>query len=78
MSYDLHDGALRIQWGGDHTQCLARGEPLLVLDMYEHSDHMCCGGAAVKYVEAFMRNVDWEVVSRRYETAVRLDALVRA
>ena len=33
---------------------------------------------AVDYVEAFMQNVDWEVVSRRYETAVRLDALVRA
>ena len=40
--------------------------PLLVLDMYEHSYHMDYGSAAAKYVDAFMRNVKWEEVERRF------------
>ena len=40
--------------------------PLLVLDMYEHSYHMDYGSAAAKYVDAFMRNVNWEEVDRRF------------
>ncbi len=78
LFYDLHDDGLRIQWAGDHTQALVEAEPLLVLDMYEHSYHMDYGAAAGKYVEAFMQNVDWEVVSRRYESALRIAAQRRA
>ena len=40
--------------------------PLLVLDMYEHSYHMDYGSAAAKYLDAFMRNVNWEEVERRF------------
>lgn len=78
LSFDLHDGGLRIQWAGDHTQALVEARPLLVLDMYEHSYHMDYGAAAAKYVEAFMQNVDWEVVDRRYETALKVAAQPRA
>ena len=46
-------------------------EPLLVLDMYEHSYHMDYGAAAARYVEAFMQNVACEVVQQRYESALR-------
>jgi Fe-Mn family superoxide dismutase len=42
------------------------GVPLLALDMCEHSFHMGYGTAAAKYVDAFFRNIDWEVVDRRY------------
>ncbi len=78
LSYDLHDDGLRIQWAGDHTQALVEAEPLLVLDMYEHSYHMDYGAAAAKYVEAFMQNVDWEVVNRRYESALQIATQRRA
>ena len=47
------------------------GVPLLALDMYEHSFHMDYGTAAAKYVDAFFRNIDWEVVDRRYAAALR-------
>ena len=29
------------------------------------------GTAAAKYVDAFFRNIDWEVVDRRYAAALR-------
>ena len=34
--------------------------------MCEHSDHMDYGAAAAKYVDAFMDNIDWTGVERRY------------
>ena len=48
---------------------------LLALDMYEHSYHMDYGSAAARYVDAFMQNVDWEEVDRRYARAVKIAAL---
>jgi Fe-Mn family superoxide dismutase len=53
------------------------GLPLLVLDMYEHSFHMDYGAAAAKYVEAFMQNVKWEEVDRRYAAAQELVKTMR-
>jgi Fe-Mn family superoxide dismutase len=47
----------------------ATGAPLIALDMYEHSFHMDYGTAATKYVDAFMANLDWEVVEQRYQAA---------
>ena len=70
LSRELRSGVLRISSSGHHTQALAFGAPLLVLDMYEHSYHMDYGAAAAKYVDAFMQNVKWEEVSRRVEEAL--------
>ncbi len=49
----------------------AAGRPLLVLDMYEHAYHMDYGAAAARYVDAFMHNVNWEEVERRYEGSLK-------
>ena len=43
--------------------------------MYEHAYHMDYGTAAARYFEAFMKNVDWETVDRRYELASKIAAL---
>jgi superoxide dismutase len=48
----------------------ATGAPLIALDMYEHAFHMDYGAAAAKYVDAFMRNLDWEIVEKRFSAAV--------
>jgi Fe-Mn family superoxide dismutase len=40
--------------------------------MYEHAFHMDYGAAAAKYVEAFMQNVKWEEVNRRYVAAQKV------
>ena len=71
LAYDLHSGALRISWAGNHTQALAFARPLLVVDMYEHAYQMDYGAAASKYVDAFFANVAWDEVNRRYEGALR-------
>lgn len=70
LAYDLHSGALRVSWAGNHTQALAFARPLLVLDMYEHAYQMDYGAAAAKYVDAFFANVAWDEVNRRYEGAL--------
>src|SRR6185295_15039425 len=71
LACELHEGSLRIGWAGNHTQALAYGKPLLVMDMYEHAYQMDYGAAAAKYVDAFFANVKWEEVSRRHEAALR-------
>jgi superoxide dismutase, Fe-Mn family len=75
LDWNLHTGALRTYWSGNHTQALAFGAPLLVLDMYEHAYQMDYGAAAAKYIDAFMQNVDWQEVDRRYQRTSKLGAL---
>jgi superoxide dismutase, Fe-Mn family len=52
--------------------------PLLVMDMYEHAYHMDYGAAAAKYLDAFMQNVNWEEVNRRYVSAQKAAAALKA
>jgi len=66
LTYNTYTNELRNQWAWDHMHGAIAALPLLVLDMYEHSYHMDYGTAAAKYVDAFMRNVNWEEVDRRF------------
>jgi Fe-Mn family superoxide dismutase len=43
--------------------------PLIACDMYEHSYHMDYGTAAAKYLDAFLANLDWEVIDARFAAA---------
>lgn len=71
VTLNLHTstGELFTNWSGNHTQALAGGLPLLVLDMYEHAYAIDYGAAAAKYVDAFFANVKWDEVERRFERA---------
>jgi len=69
LAWNHHTGGLHNYWAWDHTNGPAMSTPLLVLDMYEHAFQMDYGAAAAKYVDAFMRNVDWKVVESRYKAA---------
>lgn len=62
----LGAASLHNYWAWDHMHQPAASVPLLPLDMYEHAFHMDYGSAAAKYVDAFMRNIDWAEVGRRY------------
>jgi Fe-Mn family superoxide dismutase len=70
LTYNLYTHELRNQWAWDHMHGAIAGIPLLALDMYEHSFHMDFGAAAAKYVDAFMRNVNWQEVDRRFQGVV--------
>jgi Fe-Mn family superoxide dismutase len=71
LALNAHNGDLQNYWMWDHMHAPATGIPLLALDMYEHSYHLDYGSAAARYIDAFMRNVNWEEVDRRYARARR-------
>jgi Fe-Mn family superoxide dismutase len=77
LALELDTGALRTLGSGNHTQVPAGAAPLLVLDMYEHSYHIDFGAEHARYVEAFMANVRWEEIERRFERAQRAAAALR-
>jgi Fe-Mn family superoxide dismutase len=77
LAYDLHRDSLAIAWAGGHTQALAAGLPLLVLDMYEHSYHLDYGASAAKYVDAFFANLAWQAVDARLAAARKAAAALR-
>src|SRR4051794_30144046 len=60
------ENALANQWAMDHRTTLAGAQPILALDMYEHSYHMDYGAKAAAYVEAFMAAINWPNVARAY------------
>ena len=59
LTWDPRDKRLVNAWAADHTTTLASGQPILVLDMYEHAYQMDCGAKAGDYVEAFMQAIRW-------------------
>jgi Fe-Mn family superoxide dismutase len=71
-------GDLRIYGSGGHSQALAFGQPLLVLDMYEHSYAMDYGAGHAKYVDAFFQNVRWSEVDARLARGDKALAALRA
>jgi Fe-Mn family superoxide dismutase len=77
LSWDFHSSGPRIYWAGDHTNAVAFGAPLLVMDMYEHAYAIDYGASAKAYVEAFFKNVQWAEVERRLERAQKVDATLR-
>src|SRR6185295_17931864 len=72
LSWIPRDGRLINQYASDHSQAIASGVPLLALDMYEHAYHIDFGANARAYVDAFMRNIDWNAVEGRYEDASKV------
>jgi superoxide dismutase, Fe-Mn family len=71
LALNAHTGALANYWMWDHMHAPATGVPLLALDMYEHAYAIDYGSAAARYIDAFMRNVNWEEVDRRHARARR-------
>jgi superoxide dismutase, Fe-Mn family len=59
LSWSPRDKRLVNQWGADHCHTLAGGQPILALDMYEHSYHIDYGAKAATYVDTFMHAIRW-------------------
>lgn len=71
LAYNYHTASLHNYWAWDHMHQPAASMPLIALDMYEHAFQMDYGAAAAKYVDAFMANLNWEEIDRRYRQVVR-------
>ena len=78
LAFNFHTGELHNYWAWDHMHNAPFSRPLLALDMYEHAYHMDYGAAAAKYVDAFMQNVNWEEVNRRFTSAQKAAAALKA
>lgn len=78
LAWSAREGRLVNHWAADHTNLLAGATPVLALDMYEHAYHMDFGAKAAAYVDAFMKNIRWDAVYRRYGAAVAGDAVALA
>ncbi len=76
LSLNLYTGALHNRWSQDHHTSVAGEMPLLVCDMYEHAYAMDYGAAAPRYVDAFMRNVNWVEVNRRFSLAAEAASML--
>ena len=66
LTWSRRDRKLVNQWAMDHTTTLAGGQPILALDMYEHSYHIDYGARAAAYVDAFMAVINWPSVAHAY------------
>lgn len=75
LAWSSHESRLVNHWAADHTNLLAGATPVLALDMYEHAYHLDFGARAGAYVDAFMQNIQWSVVYRRYGAALVGDAV---
>lgn len=67
LGYNKHLNMLENYWSYDHMHGPLMTVPVLVMDMYEHSYHIDFGSAAAKYIDAFFKNIDWEVLNKRIE-----------
>jgi superoxide dismutase, Fe-Mn family len=67
LTYSPRDKRLVNAWAADHTTTLAGGQPVLVLDMYEHAYHMDFGAKAGGYVDAYMQIIRWDNAAKLYE-----------
>jgi superoxide dismutase, Fe-Mn family len=65
LSYSPHEGRLYNQIALGDAQAIPGAVPILVLDMYEHAYHLEFAANAAAYIDAFMRLIDWTVVTER-------------
>jgi superoxide dismutase, Fe-Mn family len=66
LTYSPRDRRLVNAWAADHTTTLAGGEPVLVLDMYEHAYQMDFGARAADYVNTVMSAINWSNADRLF------------
>jgi superoxide dismutase, Fe-Mn family len=69
ISLSARTNDLRIVGTGGHTQALAAGTPIFVLDMFEHAYAIDYGSAHAKYVDAFFANLNWAALDKRWRAA---------
>ena len=67
LAYSLYDSALHLYTQDAHDKgAVWACVPLLIMDVYEHAYMIDYGVKRKDYIEAFFKNVDWQVVGQRY------------
>lgn len=64
---DPIQGTLINTWINEHDKGhLAGGDPILIMDVWEHAYMLDYGLDRMAYINAFFNNINWNTVSRRY------------
>ncbi|MEK7649229.1 MAG: Fe-Mn family superoxide dismutase [Patescibacteria group bacterium] len=72
LYFDAGANKLFNVWINEHdVGHLAGCVPLLVMDVFEHAYMLDYGLKRADYIEAFFNAIDWDVVSKRFETATK-------
>jgi superoxide dismutase, Fe-Mn family len=69
LCYDLRTKQPIISASGHNNQFSAYALPLLLMDVYEHAYAIDYGAQLKPYIESFYKNINWDIVNRRLETA---------
>jgi Fe-Mn family superoxide dismutase len=73
VGWNERDGQLRAYGLDLHNMWVpAKVVPVVVLDVYEHAYMIDYGINRGAYLDAFLKNIDWNVCARRLETAMKL------
>jgi Fe-Mn family superoxide dismutase len=64
LAWSPRDRKLVNQWAADRCHTLAGGQPILALDMYEHSCPIDYGAKAATYVDTFMKAIRWSTADK--------------
>lgn len=65
LGYDRVDNRLINVTSDSHDVYVVNVDPLLVMDMYEHSYYIDFGSSKGKYIEFFLSNINWDTVASR-------------
>jgi Fe-Mn family superoxide dismutase len=66
---DIENGLLFNQWINEHdVGHPAGGNPVLIIDVFEHAFMIDYGLKRADYITNFFNNLNWEVVDKRLET----------
>lgn len=69
LFYDTIGDRLVNNWITLHQDGVLAGvQPLLIMDVWEHAYYADYQTERSKYLEAFMQNLNWDEVARRFET----------
>lgn len=73
---DRQTGRVFNVWINEHDLGhLAGGDPLLVMDVFEHAYITQYGLDRAKYINAFFDNIQWSKVAKRYQDSVRTSSM---
>lgn len=65
LGYDRVDKRLMNVMTDSHDVYAVNVDPILVMDMYEHSYYIDFGSSKGKYIEFFLENINWDTVASR-------------
>lgn len=65
LGYDRVDKKLINVTSDSHDIYVVNVDPILVMDMYEHSYFIDFGSSKGKYIEFFLSNINWDTVASR-------------